>query len=112
MIILVSKTFFKIFTNNFAKAIALYPFVIVKSKELQQDAIILNHERIHLRQQLELLILPFYIWYIIEFAIMLIKYKSFRKAYQNISFEKEAFENDRDMSYLKNRKTWAFLRFN
>jgi hypothetical protein len=37
------------------------------TKEDVLDKVFVNHEKIHLRQQLELLVLPFYVWYIIEF---------------------------------------------
>ncbi|HLP50692.1 MAG TPA: hypothetical protein VK154_07380 [Chitinophagales bacterium] len=40
-------------------AMAVYPFILVKRKELQNNAVLINHEKIHHRQQLELLILPF-----------------------------------------------------
>ena len=70
---------------------------------------IINHERIHLQQQIELLIIPFYLWYIIHFLINYFKYKNWEKAYQNIIFEKEAYNNENDLNYLKKRKRYAFI---
>lgn len=73
--------------------------------------LLLNHERIHLRQQAEMLILPFYIWYITEYLIRLLIYKNKKQAYRNISFEREAYANEGDPDYLRHRKLWGFLKF-
>ncbi len=89
--------------------ITLWPFVLIKSKKVSK--VLLNHERIHLRQQLELLILPFYIWYLTEWLYWLIIKKSWWEAYDNISFEKEAYFHESDFDYLQKRKLWGFLKF-
>ena len=88
---------------------AVWPFIIVRSKQLKQDAAFLNHERIHLRQQLEMLVVLFFIWYLIEFLVRLIQYKDRSLAYRNISFEKEAYANEKDLDYLKKRSFWRFV---
>jgi hypothetical protein len=88
--------------------ITLFPVIILKDKHLKLDRRIMNHEKIHIRQQLELLILPFYLLYLFEFAVGLIKYKNRRTAYMNISFEQEAYKYDSDFSYLSKRKVWAW----
>jgi hypothetical protein len=86
--------------------IALWPFVIVRSKS--PGKVILNHERIHLRQQIEMLIVFFYVWYIIEWTIHYLRLGNWWAAYYAISFEKEAYANEKDFIYLKHRKFWAF----
>lgn len=73
--------------------------------------VLINHERIHLRQQVELLILPFYVWYLTEYFINRLRGQSKNQAYRNISFEKEAYNNDENLEYLKQRSIWAFLRY-
>ena len=83
----------------------------MKYADLKRDPIFINHERIHLRQQLELLILPFFIWYAIEYGIRLLQYKDRYEAYRNISFEREAYENELFLEYLKKRRLWSFLRY-
>ncbi len=88
--------------------ITIFPFVILKTKNLKQDLVLINHERIHLRQQIELLILPFFIIYVFEFLIRLIQYRKWNLAYRNISFEREAYGNEKDLNYLKSR---SFLKF-
>lgn len=111
MIIIVSKTFIRCLTFNFVKGISLYPFVILDNKELKLDKAFINHEKIHLKQQVELLLVFFYIWYLIEFVVKLLKYRNFYEAYRNISFEREAYTNDADLTFLNNRKFWGFIQY-
>jgi hypothetical protein len=92
-------------------AMALYPFILLGSKHLKDNSVMLNHESIHLRQQAELLVLPFYVWYTAEYLIRLCLYQDRRKAYRNISFEREAYYHERDKNYLEDRKTWNFIRY-
>jgi hypothetical protein len=75
--------------------LALYPFVFLKSKELRLNEVLVNHEKIHLSQQLELLVLPFYVIYGFEFLIRLFQFKKWHVAYRNISFEREAYTNEK-----------------
>jgi hypothetical protein len=89
--------------------IALWPFVFLKTKT--PYPLIINHERIHLRQQIEMLVIPFYIWYIAEWAIRFASCRNFDHAYRHIGFEKEAYAMETDLNYLEKRKFWAFLKF-
>jgi len=91
--------------------ITLWPFILVRSKDLKEDPIFINHEKIHLRQQLELLIVFFYIWYGLEFLVRLLQYKNRYQAYRNISFEREAYKNEKDLDYLKRRSFWEVFKF-
>jgi hypothetical protein len=92
------------------RGIALFPFVFIKYAEDKNNIVFLNHERIHLRQQLEMLIIPFFVWYIFEFCLRWIHYKNFDLAYRNISFEREAYANEKDLDYLTTRSFWFFLQ--
>jgi hypothetical protein len=89
----------------------LYPFVLVRDKSARANAVLLNHERIHLRQQLELLVLPFFVLYGLDYLVKLIKYRDRKKAYLHIVFEREAYENEKDLAYLKSRSFWMFLKY-
>ncbi|MFV0326895.1 MAG: hypothetical protein ACK5LF_21365 [Bacteroides xylanisolvens] len=71
----------------------------------------INHESIHTAQGKELLWIFFYIWYGIEWVIRLIQYRNRKKAYRNISFEREAYSNDENTTYLTNRKLYSFLNY-
>jgi hypothetical protein len=91
------------------EGIALFPFILTKRKA--PGHVLLNHERIHLKQQLELGIVFFYLWYLIEYFIRLIQYKQHYLAYLHISFEREAYHWEAQMDYLKNRPFWAFRKY-
>lgn len=71
----------------------------------------MNHERIHIRQQVECLVLPFYVWYVGEYYYHRFRGKSHAAAYHSISFEKEAYAFEEDSNYLDKRRFGAFLRF-
>jgi len=111
MIIIVSGRFFRYFTRGFATAIALFPFIIVRKRELKDNPRLVYHERIHLRQQLELGIFLFYLWYVTEFLIRYAHCRTFKVAYRNICFEREAFSNETNTEYLRNRKYWSFVYY-
>jgi hypothetical protein len=92
-----SKWFCKLMGIN---GITLYPFIIVNDKN---NDVLLNHERIHLAQQKELYVLPFYYLYL----------KSYFKdmSYWNICFEKEAYDNQDNLLYLKTREKKAYKKY-
>jgi hypothetical protein len=93
-------------------AMTVFPFIFVRREYKPIGKRTINHESIHLRQQMELLVIPFFIWYRTEYLFRAIRYWSFKKAYKNISFEKEAFTNDKDDRYLEGtRKPFAFLHY-
>ena len=89
----------------------IFPFVFLKRKSLKTDVVLINHEKIHLKQQLELLIIPFYLFYVLEFIVRFIQYKKWSTAYRNISFEREAYYNEKDLNYLKTRSIWKFTHY-
>lgn len=86
----------------------LYPFILVNSHTAKHDKVLLYHEKIHLRQQLEMLFIFFYLAYLINYLINLIKYKNHQKAYLNIIFEREAYKNERNFVYLEQRRFWEW----
>lgn len=106
-----SHFFIKYFTPKNVRGITLFPFIILDSKELGKSEVFVFHEKIHFRQQVEMLILPFYIWYAIEYFIKLIKYKNFYLAYKNLSFEREAYTNENNFNYLRERTFWNFIAY-
>jgi hypothetical protein len=93
--------FFEFILGMKIAAIAIFPFIIAPTSTIINDRL-LNHERIHLRQQIEMLIIPFYIVYLIEY---------YKKGYYNISFEKEAYGNEHNMNYLSSRKLFSFRKY-
>jgi hypothetical protein len=89
-------------------AITLYPFIICKG-ELDQR--VRTHEIIHLYQQRELLLIGFWVLYVWYWLVGLWKLRSFRDAYREIPFEKEAYANDWDATYPLNRKAFSWIKF-
>ncbi len=85
---------------------ALFPFVLVQRPNPSPR--LLNHERIHLRQQLELGIGAFYGWYLAEYLYRRWQLGNHDAAYRAISFEREAYANDHNLNYLGTRPWFAF----
>jgi hypothetical protein len=90
--------------------VAIFPFIII-NKKYKDDIWLINHEKIHLKQQIELLWIGFFIWYFIEFLYRYTQYKNWHKAYLNISFERECNLHESNLNYLKQRKLFGFWKF-
>jgi hypothetical protein len=91
--------FLQLFGKN-VTGITLAPFGIYVMD--LNDKTTLNHEKIHWKQQIEMLIIPFYIWYEIEHLL---------RGYYKISFEQESYQNQNDENYLTNRKHYAWMKY-
>ncbi|SRR5690606_12152765 len=109
--VIVSKFWTKFFSMGKAQAITIFPFIFLKYSSDRDNKILINHERIHILQAIELLIIPFYVLYLLEFSLRLIQYRNFTRAYLNISFEREAYENEHNLNYLKSRKLFSFWKY-
>ena len=90
-------------------AITLYPLIILN--EVCDHPVIINHEKIHLRQQRELWIIPFYVLYILYWLRGKVQGMTNQNAYMSIPFEKEAYKFQDDFDYLSNRKPYAWRDF-
>ena len=111
------------------RACNLFGVVFVRGTRPLSDVTI-NHESIHSAQIAEVMIasVPFalllwlftnvwlglllviasyYLWYVIEWLIRLPK----GNAYKNISFEREAYANDDNLTYLETRRRFAFVKY-
>jgi hypothetical protein len=86
--------------------ISLMGLMIFKSEPSKED---LNHEKIHFIQQLELLFVFFFLLYGVFYLRNRIRGDSHWVAYKLTPFEFEAFCNQGDLNYLKNRKMYAWL---
>ena len=103
----------KIIYNNIIpfkgfKAINICTFLFVRKGVRLSDKL-LNHERIHTAQMKEMLFIGFYIWYFVEWLIEIFHYGS--TAYHTNTFEREAFDNDDNLTYLDNRKSFEWLKY-
>jgi hypothetical protein len=101
----------RLLTHKRIAGITLAPFGIYFREDMyeKQNAVLLNHERIHWRQQLELLIVFFHILYLGEWLIRLITNPG--NAYRSISFEREAYANDDKPDYLEKRRPYAWVKY-
>jgi len=118
-----------------SKAITIWPLTFARKSSKPLKDYEENHEDIHLRQQLEVLIaafvidfilvmfldlslwwllaslLVYYILYGIEWLIRLIIYRDVHMAYRNISTEQEAYVHQRDIDYLNHRRVFSWVKF-
>ena len=115
-------------------AITVWPFIFVRRNlwaKFTNDT--LRHERIHGRQQVEMLIvgavfaallalsgggwwsllaLPLFFWcYGMEWLLLLVSTGDSHRAYRAISFEQEAYDHELDPDYLKERRPFAWIYY-
>jgi len=86
----------------------LLPFIVVVKDKTNKKVI--NHELIHSYQQLETLVIGYWIIYLFNYLVNLIKYKKHILAYKNILFEIEAYNNSSNENYLKTRKLFSWMK--
>ena len=89
-------------------AINLFGIIFTKQHLTRIDV---NHEYIHTLQQRELLFVFFYLLYVTEWIVRVIQTRSFIKGYLRISFEREAYENQRQLDYRETRKFFAWRKY-
>lgn len=110
-ILRISKWWTRFFSLGTASAVVVFPFVFFREKRCRDDAVLRNHELIHLRQVQELGVVFFYLWYFIEFLVRLARWKTRWQAYRNISFERECYAMQHRPGYLSVRSCWQFLKY-
>lgn len=104
-----NNIFLSLILRDSIRAITLSPFgIYFKSEKTMKSLRTVNHEKIHWQQQLEMLIIPFYLWYFIEWIIRIF---GSANAYRNLSFEREAYGNDGNMNYLETRKRYCWIKY-
>lgn len=89
-------------------AINLFGLIFVRKGSMVGDTL-LNHERIHTRQMLEMLVVFFYLWYLIEYLVRRLRLSP-HEAYRRIRFEREAYKYESQSTYLRHRPLFAWLR--
>ncbi|MDR6966946.1 hypothetical protein J2X31_000946 [Flavobacterium arsenatis] len=91
--------------------LTLFPFIMVRNDFDKANKVLINHEKIHIKQQMQLLVFPFLIWYMIEFLFRWFQFKDRNKAYRNISFEREAYANEQNLNYINEMRFWSFHNY-
>lgn len=86
--------------------------IFVRKKAIITEPFI-RHETVHWEQQKEMLIVFFYLWYVIEYIVRLIMYRSHNKAYKSIMFEKEAYtlEHNEGLFNIREHYDWLFCDY-
>lgn len=102
----------KIIRNNIIPfkgfaAVNLFGILFVR-KDTVLTPVMMNHEHIHTAQMKETAYVFFYLWYIIEWLVRLTMKGN---AYRNISFEREAYSNQKNIAYLSQRKRYTWLKY-
>ena len=94
------------------KLINLFGIIFQRNDSKVSD-IEYNHEKIHLKQMQEMLFIPFYLFYGIEYVIKRIIgiTKLHSQIYYSISFEREAYTNQYDLDYCNNRKKYSWVKY-
>lgn len=91
------------------KVINLFGIIFTR-KDLNE--IDINHEKIHTAQMKEMLYLPFYLWYGLEYLIRyIISIFNDSDPYRSISLEQEAYNNDDNLCYLQSRKHYNWIKY-
>ena len=94
-----------------SKAAALFPFMFVQKKEYATP-IFVNHERIHFRQQIELLFIGSLLLNLIEdfYARFFLKLEA-SDSYLYRATEQEAYINQHNLKYLENRSSYSIFSY-
>lgn len=113
----------KIIRNNLIpvkgfKAVNLFGVLFVRGNAVISETT-LRHERIHTMQMREMLYVPFYLWYGIEYVVRLVGWSLEKKnpyypkdsPYDRMSFEREAYGNEHDVCYPRTRKRFSWLKY-
>ena len=94
-------------------ALNLFGLIVVRKENLSlYDDHLKVHEKIHTIQMIETLFVGFYLWYFTEWLVRLTGAlfcgRKLSSAYTSILFEKEAYGNQSNPSYLSKRKPFQY----
>lgn len=107
--IVVAPKLLKFATNGFARAMVIFPFIILSNPSDKNNQSLLRHEQIHIYQQLELLVVGFYLWYLIEYTIYRVQGYHHNDAYFRLSHEQEARYYECNLG--ERRKIFGFRKY-
>lgn len=114
----------KVIHNNiipfgYAVYINLFGIIFTKKKNLTLKPSTKNHEEIHSLQMKWLLYIFFYILYFIEWLFKIIpsmfhergNFGISQYAYRSISFEQQAYYNEKNLDYLKTANPYEWVKY-
>ena len=88
--------------------VTIFLWVFIRTEHLEDEETC-NHEQIHVEQYKETFLLGFFFIYAFDFVKGILKGMSWDDAYLNTRFEKEAYSNETNLTYLKNRKRYNWF---
>ena len=92
--------------------INLFGIVFVQRRWGRFNDYQVNHEGIHTLQQVEMLFVFFYVWYLVEYVVRLFLCRFDTDwAYRSISFEQEAYANEHNLDYRRHRRFYAWAHY-
>ena len=89
-------------------AMSLAFWVFCRDKMSEQTR---RHETIHYQQQLELGFILQWILYGLFWLVGLVRYRDGAMAYRQNPFEREAYDNEADPTYLETRTRWSWINY-
>jgi hypothetical protein len=105
---------FRIYTRkkifNYYTGLSFFIFVWI-SKHEKDETRLMRHETIHFWQQVEMLFIFHWLFYVAFYVVARAKGHCHWIAYRYNPFEIEAFNNDANTTYLTQRKPFAWLRY-
>lgn len=111
------------------RGMCIWPFgIYIRRDDYWDMPKFINHESIHWPQQRETLLIFFLLIYYTEMLYLRIFVfgkgpfkketwqgfldgKTWKKAYRYTAMEREAYDNDDNLEYLKTRKPWAWIKY-
>lgn len=120
---------------SICSTITIGPFVLSKLSESEMPQYVRNHECTHSRQWIETTVASgfllfllvalagvnawwlalsafvFYLWYGLEYLIRLCILRDGNKAYRAVSFEQEAYANEKDANYNENSAYFSWVKY-
>ncbi len=88
-------------------AINILGLLFCRKGTLLSDEMV-RHEQIHTRQMIEMALIGFYLWYVVEWLVRLLMKGN---AYRHISLEREAYSHMDEPHYLATRKPYAWVKY-
>lgn len=105
---------YKIYTRkkifNYYTGLSFFVFIWISRQE-KDEVRLTRHEKIHFWQQVEMLFIFHWIFYLLFYVMARAKGHCHYIAYRYNPFELEAFDNDRNEQYLEDRKPFAWTSY-
>lgn len=104
----------KLFPVKGFGSMTFFNLLLTRKDTVSQETI--THENTHLAQAFDFHLwyfgfIFFYVWYILEWILKLPSALFGYRPYYSISFEQEAYRNQKNTNYLKERKHFAWLKY-